>query len=113
MHANLIISRSKHIIDKMPRKCALTGKSVLFGNNVSHAHNKTRRKFLPNLQNVSFYSDVLKKTIQMRVATSGVRTVEAKGGIDSYLINTCKCKLSRKALILRKLIIKGMGNNGK
>lgn len=111
MHVKLVISR--RINNNMPRKCALTGKTVLFGNNVSHAHNKTRRKFLPNLQNISFYSDTLKKSVQLRIATSGIRTVEAKGGLDSYLLNTCKCKLSKKALILRKMISQEMKRNGK
>mgnify|MGYP002525602912 CR=1 FL=1 len=90
----------------MPRKCALTGKTVVFGNNVSHAHNKTRRKFLPNLQNISFMSDILNRTVQLRVTPSGLRTVEAKGGIDEYLLNVCKCKLNKKAKLLRKKIIR-------
>lgn len=97
----------------MPRKCALTGKTVMFGNNVSHAHNKTRRKFLPNLQNVSFLSDILQKTIQLRVTPSGIRTVESRGGLDEYLLHTCDCKLSKKAQILKKEIIrakKGLNN---
>lgn len=90
----------------MPRKCALTGKTVMFGNNVSHAHNKTRRKFLPNLQNISFLSDILQRKIQLRVTPSGVRTVEAKGGLDEYLLSTCNCKLSKRAQILKKEIIR-------
>ncbi|MBR1944125.1 MAG: 50S ribosomal protein L28 [Alphaproteobacteria bacterium] len=89
----------------MPRKCALTGKTVMFGNNVSHAHNKTRRKFLPNLQNISFLSDILQRKIQLRVTPFGVRTVESKGGLDEYLLNTCNCKLSKKAQIIKKEII--------
>ncbi len=99
----------------MPRKCALTGKTVMFGNNVSHAHNKTRRKFLPNLQNISFLSDILQKKIQFRVTPSGVRTVESKGGLDEYLLNTCNCKLSKKAQIIKKEIMrakKGVNNIG-
>ena len=98
----------------MPRKCSLTGKTVMFGNNVSHAHNKTRRKFLPNLHNISFLSDALQKKVQLRVTPSGVRTVESKGGLDEYLLNTCNCKLSRRAQILKKAIIKAKKefNNG-
>lgn len=85
----------------MPRKCALTGKTVLFGNNVSHAHNKTRRKFLPNLQQISFMSETLKKVFKLRVTPSGLRTVEKHGGLDAYLLKTCNCKLSKRALIIK------------
>ena len=89
----------------MPRKCALTGKTVLFGNNVSHAHNKTRRKFLPNLQKISFMSETLKKVFQLRVTPSGLRTVEKNGGLDAYLLKTCDCKLSNRALIIKNELL--------
>ena len=92
----------------MSRKCDLTGKGVVFGNNVSHAHNKTRRKFLPNLQNISFLSDSLQKTFKLRVSTSGLRTVEAKGGLDEYLINACDSKLSKKAKIIKSQILENL-----
>lgn len=70
----------------MSRKCIVTQKGVMVGNNVSHANNKTRRRFLPNLQNVSFYSDMLCKKISLRVSTRGIRTIEFKGGIDQFLL---------------------------
>ena len=90
----------------MSKRCDLTGKTVMFGNNVSHAHNKTRRKFLPNLQNISFISDILKKTFKLRVTPSVLRTVESKGGLDEYLLNACECKLSKKARIIKTQIVK-------
>ena len=86
-------------------KCELTGKMYQSGNNVSHAKNRTRRKFLPNLQNISFLSEKLGKTIQLRVATSTIRTVEKKGGLDEFLINTSNTKLPKEALKIKKLII--------
>ena len=72
----------------MSSKCELTGKKYLSGNNVSHAKNRTKRRFLPNLQNISFLSEKLGKKVQLKVAASTIRTVEKKGGLDEYLINT-------------------------
>ena len=89
----------------MSMKCELTGKKYQSGNNVSHARNRTKRRFLPNLQNISFLSEKLGKKIQLRVATSTIRTVEKKGGIDEFLINTSNTKLPPEALKLKKLII--------
>ena len=86
-------------------KCDLTGKMFLNGNNVSHAKNRTKRRFLPNLQNISFLSEKLGKKVQLKVATSTIRTVEKKGGLDEFLINTSNTKLSSEALKLKKLII--------
>ena len=89
----------------MSSKCELTGKKYLSGNNVSHAKNRTKRRFLPNLQNISFLSDKLGKKIQLKVATSTIRTVEKKGGLDEYLINTSNTKLASAGLKLKKLIL--------
>ena len=89
----------------MSMKCELTGKKYLSGNNVSHAKNRTKRKFLPNLQNITFISEKLGKKIQLRVATSTIRTVEKKGGLDEFLINTSNTKLPLEAKKLKKLII--------
>lgn len=72
----------------MSRRCQITGKGVLTGNNVSHANNKTRRRFLPNLQVASLMSDVLGAPIRLRLSTRAIRTVEAKGGIDRFLLTT-------------------------
>ena len=89
----------------MSSKCELTGKKYLSGNNVSHAKNRTKRRFLPNLQNISFLSDKLGKKVQLKVATSTIRTVEKKGGLDEYLINTSNTKLASTGLKLKKLIL--------
>ena len=89
----------------MSSKCELTGKKYLSGNNVSHAKNRTKRRFLPNLQNITFLSDKLGKKIQLKVAASTIRTVEKKGGLDEYLINTSNTKLATAGLKLKKLIL--------
>ena len=89
----------------MSMKCELTGKKYQSGNNVSHARNRTKRRFLPNLQNISFLSEKLGKKIQLRVATSTIRTVEKKGGLDEFLINTSNTKLPPEAIKIKKLII--------
>jgi large subunit ribosomal protein L28 len=72
----------------MARRCGITGKGVLTGNNVSHANNKTRRRFLPNLQQVSVMSDALGRPVRLRVSTNGLRTIEHRGGLDAYLRST-------------------------
>jgi large subunit ribosomal protein L28 len=74
------------------------------GNNVSHAHNKTRRRFLPNLQEISLYSDALNKSVRLRLMTSTVRTVEKKGGIDAYLMAAKQPDLSPEIRRLKKRI---------
>ena len=71
----------------MTKKCELTGKQSITGNNVSHANNKTKRKFFPNLQSVSLYSENLDAKLSFKIATSTLRTVEKLGGIDKFLIN--------------------------
>ena len=90
----------------MTRKCDLTGKLVITGNNVSHANNKTKRRFIPNLQNVSLYSDKLGKKLKFRIAASTLRTVEKNGGIDSYLLNAFNKNLSSYARKYKKSISK-------
>ena len=89
----------------MSMKCELTGKMFQSGNNVSHAKNRTRRRFLPNLQNISFLSEKLGTKIQLKVATSTIRTVEKKGGIDEFLLNTANIKLPSQALKIKKLLL--------
>ena len=89
----------------MSMKCQLTGKTYLSGNNVSHAKNRTKRRFLPNLQKISFMSDKLGKSIQLKVAASSIRTVEKKGGLDEYLLKTPNTKLPTQALKLKKQIL--------
>ena len=89
----------------MSMKCQLTGKTYLSGNNVSHAKNRTKRRFLPNLQKISFISDKLGKSIQLKVAASSIRTVEKKGGLDEYLLKTPNTKLPTEALKLKKQLL--------
>ena len=89
----------------MTMKCELTGKSFQTGNNVSHAKNRTKRRFKPNLQNISFTSDILGKSFQLKVAVSTIRTVEKKGGLDEYLIKTPNSKLPIKAKKIKKTIL--------
>jgi large subunit ribosomal protein L28 len=69
----------------MARRCVITGKGVLTGNNVSHANNKTRRRFLPNLKNISVMSEALGRSVSLRVSANGLRTIEHKGGLDAFL----------------------------
>ena len=98
----------------MTRKCDLTGKVVITGNNVSHANNKTKRRFIPNLQNVSLYSDKLGKKLKFRIATSTLRTVEKNGGIDSFLLSAYDKNLSNDAKKYKKSISKiSISNNSK
>ena len=88
----------------MSKVCDLSGKKVQFGNNVSKANNKTRRKFNPNMQSATFKSDLLNKNIRFNVATSSIRTVTKFGGIDEFLIRTKSKKLSLKAKRIRKTL---------
>ncbi|MDR1032339.1 MAG: 50S ribosomal protein L28 [Holosporales bacterium] len=90
----------------MARVCKITGKRVMAGNNVSHANNKTRRRFLPNLQSVSFPSSLLKRQIGISsISPAGIRFVEKCGGIDSFLLNTSTDKLSRPMRKLQKTLM--------
>lgn len=88
----------------MSRRCAITGKVAMTGNNVSHANNKTRRRFLPNLQEKSFYSEALGKGIKLRVSVHGLRTVEHNGGIDAFLKRKAKTKLTSELRPYKKLV---------
>ena len=85
----------------MSKRCELTGVSPLKGHNVSHANNKTKRRFLPNLKKVTFKSDMLKKNITLKVTNAAVRSVDFKGGLDQYLKSVKKQKLSKKAQKLK------------
>jgi len=89
----------------MSRKCELTGRSPLKGHKVSHANNKVKRKFFPNLKNVTFKSDILKRNINLRVSNAALRSVDYKGGIDFYLKGVRSIKLSSKAKKLKTKIV--------
>mgnify|MGYP001200241212 CR=1 FL=1 len=88
----------------MSKKCELTGKSPLKGHKVSHANNKAKRKFLPNLKKVSFKSDILKRNIRLNVSNAALRTVDYKGGLDLYLKSVKSFKLSSRAKKLKNKI---------
>lgn len=88
----------------MARKCVITGKKAMSGNNVSHANNRSRRRFLPNLQVVTFFSELLGRGIQLRVTPAAVRTVEHKGGLDKYLLDTAKTKVPAELRSFKKQI---------
>ena len=90
----------------MSRRCEMTGKGVLTGNNVSHANNKSRRRYLPNLQETALLSDVLGTSIRMRVTTHGLRTIEHNGGLDSFLLTTPNRRLPEAAQILKRRILR-------
>ena len=90
----------------MARKCDISGTGAMSGNNVSHANNRTRRRFLPNLQIVSLLSDVLGKAFKLKVCSKTLRSIEHNGGLDSYLESTSKAKLTDEAKKIKKAIAK-------
>ena len=90
----------------MSRRCEMTGKGVLTGNNVSHANNKTRRRYLPNLQETALLSDVLGTSVRMRVTTHGLRTIEHNGGLDAFLLSTPNRRLPEPAQSLKRRILR-------
>ena len=90
----------------MSRRCELTGKGVMAGNNVSHAKNRTKRKFLPNLNNVSLVSEALGRSFKFKISASALRSVDRKGGLDSFLLKAKENELSSSALKVKKDINK-------
>ena len=88
----------------MAKRCQITGKTVMSGNNVSHANNRTRRRFLPNLQSRRLHSEVLNRRISLRVSTSAMRTVEKHGGLDAYLLQARNAELAAEARELKREI---------
>jgi large subunit ribosomal protein L28 len=90
----------------MSRECELTGKGVLSGHKVSHANNKTKRKFLPNLVNVTLMSEALNESVRLRVSANALRSVEHRGGLDAFLAKADAGELSQRARLLKKKIAK-------
>ncbi len=88
----------------MSRRCQMTGKGVLSGNNVSHANNKTRRRYLPNLQETSLLSDTLGAQVRVRVSTRALRTIEHNGGLDAFLLATPNRNLPEEAQAIKRRI---------
>ena len=90
----------------MARRCSVTGTGVLTGNNVSHANNRTRRRFLPNLQQTSLMSDALGRTVKLRLTARTIRSIEHNGGLDAYLLGTPDSKLAEEAVRIKRRIKK-------
>ena len=90
----------------MARRCSVTGKGTQFGNNVSHANNKTRRRFQPNLQETSLLSDALGQMVRLRISTNAIRSIEHKGGLDAFLLDAKDDVLSLDARRLKRRIAK-------
>ena len=92
----------------MSRACELTGKAVMTGNNVSHANNKTRRRFLPNLVQVTLMSEAIGQSYRLRISANALRSVEHRGGLDAFLLKASSNDLSQRARVLKKQIAKKM-----
>ena len=90
----------------MSKICEISGKKPMSGNKVSHANNRTKRRFLPNLQSVKLYSGILQKYINLNITIRTMKTVEKNGGLDSYLIKTSNRNLADTALKIKKQILK-------
>jgi large subunit ribosomal protein L28 len=93
----------------MSRRCELTGKGPMVGHNVSHANNKTKRVFRPNLQTVSLASDALGQKVKLRISMNALRSVDRSGGLDPFLLKAKNDALSDRALKLKRLIAKKQG----
>ena len=89
----------------MAKRCQITGKTVMSGNNVSHANNRTRRRFLPNLQHASIQSDVLGRKVSLRLSTSAMRTIEKHGGLDAFLMQARNAELADEEKVLKREIM--------
>lgn len=89
----------------MSKKCDILGTGVMSGNNVSHANNKTRRRFMPNLQIVSLFSEALNRVFKLKVCSKTLRSIEHNGGLDGYLKSTSNTKLTEEAKKIKKSII--------
>ena len=90
----------------MSRRCEVTGKGVMVGNNVSHANNKTKRRFLPNLNDVTILSEILDRSFKFRVSAAALRTVDHRGGLDGFMAKAKDSELSEKALKVKREIQK-------
>jgi large subunit ribosomal protein L28 len=88
----------------MARRCSLTGKGVQVGNNVSHANNKTRRRFLPNIQSRRLYSETLGRSVRLKIAANTLRTIEKRGGLDSYILSSSEASLPSELVRIRRLL---------
>ncbi len=94
----------------MSRRCELTGKGPMSGNNVSHANNKTKRRFLPNLNDVTLISDTLGRSVKLRISAHALRSVDHRGGLDAFLAKAKDADLSANALKIKKEIAKAQAS---
>lgn len=92
----------------MSRKCDITGTGVQAGNNVSHSNRKSRRRFLPNLQNVTLMSDILQSKVKLRITSHTLRSIEINGGIDAYILSTANANLAKEGLVLKRRLKKAL-----
>ena len=90
----------------MARRCQITGATTRFGHNVSHSNRKTKRRFLPNLVNVTLTSDALNRSLRFRISANALKTVDHRGGLDAFLLKAADGDLSKKALLLKRAIVK-------
>lgn len=90
----------------MSRRCELTGKSAMVGHKVSHSNIKTKRRFLPNLFNVTLMSDALGRSVRLRLSANAIKSVDHRGGLDAFLLKAHDSDLSRRALELKREIVK-------
>jgi large subunit ribosomal protein L28 len=97
----------------MARRCELTGKQPQFGHNVAHSNRKTNRRFDPNLQKVTLYSDALRRAVPLRVCTRALRTVQRKGGLDAFLISRTDAELAPRGLTLKRKVKKALTGSRK
>ena len=96
----------------MAKRCLVTGKGVQTGNNVSKSNRKMRRRFLPNLQSVAIYSEILDQQVTLKLSTQGLRTIEKNGGLDLYLLNTPVSKLTAESKEIRERIESAKAKKG-
>jgi large subunit ribosomal protein L28 len=94
----------------MSRRCELTGKGVLVGHKVSHSNIKTKRRFLPNLTNVTLQSEILKQNVRLRVSTNALKSVDHRGGLDAFLMKAHDAELSSRALELKRKVRKALAS---
>ena len=97
--------------EPMSRRCELTGKGPMTGNNVSHANNKTKRRFLPNLNDVTLQSETLGRGVKLRISAAALRSVDHRGGLDAYLAKAKDTELSARALKVKKEVAKAQAAN--
>lgn len=94
----------------MSRRCEITGKGVMSGNNVSHAENRTRRRFLPNVKHVNIYSEALQRFVKVKTSNAGLRTIEHNGGLDAYVMSIAASKLNASLRAVQAQIVKALAD---